>query len=944
MSSFTKLTQAIGAVTEAAAFTASDKTKLLALVQSADNSDDDDDEQGAPAPNSYESHSGGIVDVLNGMKEKAEGELKELRKAESNAAQNFNMLKGSLEGQIGADTKDLEEEKSTKAANEEQKATDSGDLAMTEKDLAEAQASLAKISHDCLQTAADHEATVASREEELKVIATAKKILQETSSGAVSQSYDFLQMNSQMRTRTDLVKSEVLTAVKTLARKSHSSALAQLASKMSVVMQYGGANQADVFAKIKGLVQDMIAKLEKEAEEDAAEKAYCDEEMAKTEAKKQELDDEIAKLTSKIDKAAAKSTRLKGEVKEAQATPVCTASSDSPAIDLDFIITKGDALLAQIEDDVRMELAKMNMNVKAQFLEKDDFNTAMTTGNFNLCFSETWGPPYDPHTYAASWKAPDEAHFAAMQGIQNPTRAELFANITNVLLEENLAAREQKWSDILSAVHMQAIDLPFSGKRIPTVLGARLSGYVPGQQQFEYPVHTLQVLSGSKTITVAPGAQSGLFSTVGRLDPHTYRPNEFFANNWVYEGLVKYGANGVVEPALAESWTVSATPSGGEQYHFKLRQGVKFHDGADWNCAVAKLNFDHCMTPALTTGDWHGWYDLPKQLDTWSCTGTYDFVVTTKGKYYPFLQELSYIRPLRMLSPNSFVNGISTSPKTHNSCHKGWGNITGNGETITCAGITSVSGTGPFSYVETLGNGDATFNRHAQYWHSVPEVESIVVKKFATSAEVMAALQAGTLDAVMGAGVLEPRDLKTIQTQHTSTHQVFLGPPIQNRIIILNANKAPTNNITLRKVIMHAVHKADIIDKELYGFASPVDALFPKNAPYCDVDLTPRWDYDLEKAKLLRCPAVLSQGTTAECKNGLRDYALTPAQGSGSSPGPDTGAVNIGGSTSSNNTSGTANGTSAGNGGTDGEVASGAKQVAVTLSAVSALVCSAVMV
>jgi len=325
MSSFTKLTQAIGAVTDAAAFTASDKSKLVALVQA--NSDDDDDDAGAPAPDAYQSKSGGIVDVLNNMKEKAEGELKELRKAESNAAQNFNMLKGSLEGQIGADTKDMDEEKSTKAANEEQKATDSGDLAMTEKDLAEAQGSLAKISHDCLQTAADHEATVASREEELKVIGVAKKILQETSSGAVSQSYDFLQMNSQMRTSTDLAKSEVLTAVKGLARRMHSAALAQLASKMSVVMQYGGANQADVFAKIKGLVADMIAKLEKEAEEDAAEKAYCDEEMAKTEAKKQELDDEIAKLTSKIDKAAAKSTRLKGEVKEAQATLAALAKT-----------------------------------------------------------------------------------------------------------------------------------------------------------------------------------------------------------------------------------------------------------------------------------------------------------------------------------------------------------------------------------------------------------------------------------------------------------------------------------------------------------------------------------------------------------------------------------------------------------------------------------------
>merc|ERR1719262_360814 len=60
----------------------------------------------------------------------------------------------------------------------------------------------------------------------------------------------------------------------------------------------------------------MITKLEKEAEAEATEKAYCDEQMAKTEAKKAELDDDIAKLTNSIDKAAARSASLKEEVVE----------------------------------------------------------------------------------------------------------------------------------------------------------------------------------------------------------------------------------------------------------------------------------------------------------------------------------------------------------------------------------------------------------------------------------------------------------------------------------------------------------------------------------------------------------------------------------------------------------------------------------------------------
>jgi chromosome segregation ATPase len=289
----------LDAVISAAAFSAKDQSKLMALVQQQSGSDDE--ELGAPAAAVYKTHSGSIFDVLEDMKEKAESQLDELRKAESTAKHNYNMLKQSLEDEIENDTKDMEEEKSLKAASEEQQATAEGDLAETVKELAKDRESLKTATTTCMSVAADHEATVKSRTEELSAIATAEKILKESTGGAVEQSYSLLQLQS----RTDMKNAEVVTLVKKLARDHHSAALAQLASRIKAVMAYGGGD--DVFAKVKGLISDMIAKLEKEAEAEATEKAYCDEEMSKTEAKKSELEGVITKLTSKIDLAAAKS-------------------------------------------------------------------------------------------------------------------------------------------------------------------------------------------------------------------------------------------------------------------------------------------------------------------------------------------------------------------------------------------------------------------------------------------------------------------------------------------------------------------------------------------------------------------------------------------------------------------------------------------------------------
>merc|ERR1719174_2449968 len=129
------------------------------------------------------------------MKEKAEGQLSDLRTAETNAQHNYNMLKQSLEDQAAADNKDMSEEKAAKAEAAETKSVAQGDLANTEKDLADGEKTLAAAQANCIQVSEDHQETVASRNAELQTIAEAKKILQASTGGAVAQTYSFLQFS-----------------------------------------------------------------------------------------------------------------------------------------------------------------------------------------------------------------------------------------------------------------------------------------------------------------------------------------------------------------------------------------------------------------------------------------------------------------------------------------------------------------------------------------------------------------------------------------------------------------------------------------------------------------------------------------------------------------------------------------------------------------------------
>jgi len=320
------LAKALSAMVQASMISTSDGAKLTAFVQAnQQQADSDGDEDiGAPAADVYKSQSGSIVDTLQELLDKAETQLDECRKKETASTNNYEMLQQSLQDQIAVGTKDMNAAKKDTAGSAERKATAEGDLKVTSNELAADTDLKGNLHQNCMTRAQEFEAETKSRGEELSTLAQAKKVIQEATGAAAS----FLQVDtrSTLVSSADLANFEAVRVVRDLARKENSRVLAQLASRMASAMR---SEVGDPFAKVKGLITDMIAKLEEQAGADASKKAYCDKEMKETNEKKADKTAEIEKLTTRIDQASAKSARLKEEIASLQGQLAKLAASQA---------------------------------------------------------------------------------------------------------------------------------------------------------------------------------------------------------------------------------------------------------------------------------------------------------------------------------------------------------------------------------------------------------------------------------------------------------------------------------------------------------------------------------------------------------------------------------------------------------------------------------------
>jgi len=348
LKSANSLKQAFTVMVQASVMSSADAATLTALVQSSN--EDDDSEFGAPAAAAYESKSGGIVDTLQGLLDKAEEQLSTAQKKETTSKNNFDMLKQSLDDEVKFANKELDGAKKSLATSQETKATAEGDLGVTQKDLAEDIDTLSGTHHECLTTSQDFEAETNSRAEELKAIAAAKEALK--NSGAAS----FFQISS-----SDEPSKLVVHFVRDLARKQNDQSLAQLASRMASAVRLSSSTGEDPFAKIKTLISDMLTKLEEDGAADASHKAYCDKEMAETKQKKIEKTAEVEHLSTKIDQKSSASVKLKEEVATLQQELAAMSKSQA---EMDTLRSEQKSTYAVIKEETEQGLEGVKLALK----------------------------------------------------------------------------------------------------------------------------------------------------------------------------------------------------------------------------------------------------------------------------------------------------------------------------------------------------------------------------------------------------------------------------------------------------------------------------------------------------------------------------------------------------------------------------------------------------
>ena len=279
----------------------------------------------------------------------------------------------------------------------------------------------------------------------------------------------------------------------------------------------------------------------------------------------------------------------------------------------------------------------------------------------------------------------------------------------------------------------------------------------------------------------------------------------------ILEGLTKIQVDGSVTPLLAEKWSMDPD---GKVYTFKLRKGVKFQDGSDFDASAVKFTFERAKDAKSTNKAKAAVFNNISHIST---PDAHTVVLVLNNPDGNFL----------------FRMGENTAVILHPA--------------TAASAATKPVGTGPFK-LDSWAKGTAvTLSK----WDGYRDPASIKLKKVTfrfisdASAQV-AALLAGDVDGFPR--FQSPQSLK--QFQADKRFVVETGSTAGKGIMTINNRKKPFDDVRVRRALSHAVDKQAFIDGVFEGLAKPIGShMAPTDEGY--VDLSKQYPYDPEKAKAL---------------------------------------------------------------------------------------------
>ncbi|KZY00010.1 MULTISPECIES: ABC transporter substrate-binding protein [unclassified Sulfitobacter] len=335
----------------------------------------------------------------------------------------------------------------------------------------------------------------------------------------------------------------------------------------------------------------------------------------------------------------------------------------------------------------------------------------------------------------------------------------------------------------------------------------------------------LQGAAAAAVLASAGFAQQSDITVALQLEPPHLDPTSAAAGaidsvlySNVFEGLTRFASDGSIVPGLAESWEIS---DDGLTYTFKLREGVKFHDGTTMDAEDVKFSLDRINA---------------------------EDSANAQKALYSAISEVNVIDP-------TMVEIKLSEPNGNMLFNLAWGDaVIVAPESIEGIKQTPV-GTGAFKFDSWTQGDRIELSRNPDYWGEPAKLDNVTFKFISDPTAAFAAVMAEDVDVF--SGFPAPENLP--QFEADARFQVLVGSTEGETILAINNKVAPFDDPKVRQAVAHAIDRQAIIDGAMFGYGTPIGTHFaPHNPAY--VDLTGQSAHEPEKARALLAEAGYPDG------------------------------------------------------------------------------------